>query len=38
MADMVCIEGAELGAGCIAGGPGCDLKIGSYPKHSLLLF
>lgn len=27
-----------LGAGCIAAGPGCVLKIGSYPKQSLLLF
>ena len=26
------------GAGCIGAGPGCCLKIGSYPRHSLLLF
>ena len=35
---MACIAGAELGAGWIAGGPGWALKIGSYPRHSLLLF
>ena len=35
MAGWGCIAGAELGAGWIAAGPGCDLKIGSYPRHSL---
>ena len=34
MAECGCIEGAELGAGWIAAGPGCDLKMGSYPRHS----
>lgn len=29
MADAACMDGVELGAGWIAGGPGWDLKIGS---------